>query len=191
MSLIFNLSRPSKIRLELVTNGDRLTSNDFKRLALCGINHFVVSMYDGDHQIKHFTDLFKKAGLNKNLYTLRDRWHDSNKNFGVKLTNRAGTIDIGNQPKVSVDKPCFYPSYSMTIDWNGDVLVCMQDWNKKIKFGNIQANTLLEIWKNKIYSKYRMSLIKGSRKLSPCNKCNADGTLHGENHANAWISKKK
>ena len=35
-----------------------------------------------------------------------------------------------------------------------------------------------------------MSLIKGSRKLSPCNKCNADGTLHGVNHANAWINKK-
>ena len=79
----------------------------------------------------------------------------------------------------------------MTIDWNGDVLVCMQDWNKKIKFGNIHANTLLEIWQNKIYSKYRMSLIKGSRKLSPCNKCNADGTLHGGNHADAWISKTK
>ena len=79
----------------------------------------------------------------------------------------------------------------MTIDWNGDVLVCMQDWNKKIKFGNIHSNTLLEIWKNKIYSKYRMSLIKGSRKLSPCNKCNADGTLHGGNHANAWMNKKK
>ena len=79
----------------------------------------------------------------------------------------------------------------MTIDWNGDVLVCMQDWNKKIKFGNIQANSLLEIWQNKIYSKYRMSLIKGRRKLSPCNKCNADGTLHGGNHANAWMSKTK
>ena len=32
---------------------------------------------------------------------------------------------------------------------------------------------------------------KGGRKLSPCNKCNADGTLHGVNHANAWASKKK
>ena len=182
---------PSKIRLELVTNGDRLGSDDFKRLEACGINHFVVSMYDGKHQIKHFTDLFKEAGLDKDRYTLRDRWHDSDKNFGVKLTNRAGTIDIGNQPEVFIDKPCFYPSYSMTIDWNGDVLVCMQDWNKKIKFGNVQSNTLLEIWKNKIYSKYRMSLIKGGRKLSPCNKCNADGTLHGKNHANAWVNKKK
>ena len=42
-------------------------------------------MYDGEHQIKHFDDLFKLAGLEKNQYTLRDRWHDSNKNFGVKL----------------------------------------------------------------------------------------------------------
>ena len=98
---------PSQIRLELVTNGDRLKPNDLKRLSSSGINHFVVSMYDGEHQIKHFNDLFKIAGLDKNQYTLRDRWHDSNKNFGVKLTNRAGTIDIGNQPEISVDKLAF------------------------------------------------------------------------------------
>ena len=65
----------------------------------------------------------------------------------------------------------------MTIDWNGDVLVCMQDWNKKIKFGNVKQIHYWRFGKNKIYSKYRMSLINGSRKLSPCNKCNADGTL--------------
>ena len=182
---------PSKIRLELVTNGDKLTAEDFKEFSSCGINHFVVSMYDGNHQIKHFTDLFKKAGLNQDSYSLRDRWHDSKKSFGLKLTNRAGTIDVGNQPEISTDKPCYYPSYSMTIDWNGDVLVCMQDWNKKIKFGNVNTSSLLEIWQNKIYSKYRNSLIKGKRKLSPCNKCNADGTLHGANHANAWMSKTK
>ena len=39
----------------------------------------------------------------------------------------------------------------MTIDWNGDVLVCMQDWNKKIKFGNIQANTLLRFGKQNLF----------------------------------------
>ena len=56
---------------------------------------------------------------------------------------------------------------------------------------NPQLEEALEIWQNKIYSKYRNSLIKGKRKLSPCNKCNADGTLHGANHANAWMSKTK
>ena len=28
---------------------------------------------------------------------LRDRWHGADKDYGLKLTNRTGTIDIGNQ----------------------------------------------------------------------------------------------
>ena len=182
---------PKDIRLELVTNGDKLTSKDFKHLFSIGINHFVVSLYDGEHQLKKFNTLFAKAGLSEEHYSLRDRWHDSDKNFGLKLTNRGGTIKIGEQPEVVLKKPCYYPSYSMTIDWNGDVLVCMQDWNKKVKFGNARSQSLLEIWQNKAFSKYRMSLLGGTRKFSPCNKCNAEGTMHGFNHADAWAYRQK
>ena len=177
--------------LELVTNGDKLTSKDFKNLFSIGINHFVVSLYDGEHQLKKFNTLFAKAGLSEEHYSLRDRWHDSDKNFGLKLTNRGGTIKIGEQPEVVLKKPCYYPSYSMTIDWNGDVLVCMQDWNKKVKFGNARSQSLFEIWQNKAFSKYRMSLLSGTRKFSPCNKCNAEGTMHGFNHADAWTYRQK
>ena len=182
---------PKNIRLELVTNGDKLTPKDFRNLFSIGINHFVVSLYDGEHQLKKFKDIFAKAGLNKEFYSLRDRWHDSDKNFGLKLTNRGGTIEIGEQPEVILKKPCYYPSYSITIDWNGDILVCMQDWNKKVKFGNVSSQSLFEIWQNKAFSKYRMSLLAGTRKFSPCNKCNAEGTMHGFNHADAWISRQK
>ena len=35
------------------------------------------------------------------------------------------------------------------IDWNGDVMLCVQDWNKKVKFGNLFSNTLLDSWNSK------------------------------------------
>ena len=41
-------------------------------------------------------------------------------------------------------------------------------------------------WKGKIISKYREDLIKGLRKSSPCNKCNAEGTVLGKSNAEAW-----
>ena len=62
---------PPQIRLELVTNGDRLKPNDLKKLSSSGINHFVVSMYDGEHQIKHFDDLFKLEFREKSIYFKR------------------------------------------------------------------------------------------------------------------------
>lgn len=35
-------------------------------------------------------------------------------------------------------------------------------------------------------SKYRTRLLKGERNLSPCNNCNAEGTVYGSKHAEAW-----
>ena len=43
-----------------------------------------------------------------------------------------------------------------------------------------------EIWNGPVLAKYRRSLLNGDRKLNPCNKCNADGMIYGENHHKAW-----
>lgn len=177
---------PKTVRLELVTNGDNLSVEDFLSMERAGIDHFVVSLYDGEHQVKKFIDIFAAAGLDENTYTLRDRWHTAEDAYGLKLTNRAGVVDIGDQPEIVLTNPCNYPAYSMTLDWNGDVLLCIQDWNKKVKFGNVGTQTLMEIWTSNALHKYRMRLLGGSRNCSPCNKCNADGTLHGFNHKIAW-----
>ena len=177
---------PSSIRLELVTNGDFLKAKNIKDLFAAGLDYIVVSMYDGPHQIEHFTKLFSEAGLDEERYILRDRWHTEEDSFGLKLTNRAGTINTGNQIEVNPHHPCNYTAYSMTVDWNGDVMLCMQDWNKKVKFGNVSQQTLTEVWFSKGLDKYRNKLLNGNRACAPCNKCNTDGTLHGHNHSVIW-----
>lgn len=174
------------IRLEIVTNGDHLTPELINALLTAGVHYIVVSMYDGPHQVGHFTGMFEKAGCTREHYILRDRWHTHEDNFGLKLTNRAGTVSIGSQDAVDVTKPCHYPVYSMTLDWNGDVLLCVQDWNKKVKLGNVYAQSLLDVWKSKALNKIRARLAAGRRNSPPCNRCNADGTLHGFNHITAW-----
>jgi len=72
------------------------------------------------------------------------------------------------------------------IDWNGDVMLCVQDWNKKVKFGNLFSNSLLDSWNSKALSRYRRTLGKGFRKDEPCKSCNVIGTLHGTNHLKSW-----
>lgn len=177
---------PDSIRLELVTNGDFLKVKNIQALHKAGLNFFVVSMYDGPEQIEKFKRLFTEAGLSEDSYVLRDRWHTETDSFGLKLTNRAGTINAGDQPEVIPHHPCFYTAYSLTIDWNGDVMLCMQDWNKKMKFGNVAQQTLIEVWNSKGLDNYRRKLLNGSRTCSPCHKCNTDGTLHGHNHSIIW-----
>lgn len=174
------------LRLEVVTNGDRLKPALIEDLYRAGVDFFVVSMYDGPHQVEHFKRMFEDVGAAANQYILRDRWHTDEDGFGLKLTNRAGMVSIGQQDPVDVTKPCHYPAYSMTVDWNGDVLLCVQDWHKKVKLGNLYAQTLLEIWRSKALHKIRARLAEGRRTEAPCNGCNADGTLHGFNHVEVW-----
>ncbi len=174
------------IILEIVTNGDTLNVELVKKLFENGLDIMIVSLYDGAHQIDHFKKIFKDAGISEDSYILRDRWYSLEVDYGVKLTNRAGVVTAGNQAVVDPNKPCNYPFYSMTVDWNGDVLLCLQDWNKKVKMGNISMSSMIDVWSSKGYKKYRRNLAKSRRVHSPCSECNTDGTLHGNKHVEAW-----
>jgi len=167
---------------EMTINGDFLTVNKIKKLINSGINKIVISLYDGVEQIDKFNKMFKEAGVNQDKYILRDRWYSADEDFGVKLTNRAGVISFGNQPKIDNNKPCYYPHYSMMIDWNGDCYLCTQDWTRRVKTGNLVYSSLIDVWQSSILKKYRKHLKNGKRDLYPCKNCNANGILHGFNH---------
>ena len=172
--------------VEIVTNGDVLTSKMLKNLYLAKASRVLISMYDGPEQIKKFKRLINKSKVPPEFIILRDRWYDKDNNFGVKLTNRTGTIKIGNQVSNTTHTTCYYPSYQFLIDWNGDVFLCPQDWQRRNTMGNMMQENIFDIWTGKIISKYRKELINGNRKLSPCNTCNAQGTLLGHNHVKIW-----
>ena len=175
-------------RVELVTSGDRLTQDTMANLHAVGLAMCVVNLYDGPQQETQFIDRFHRAGVPEDHYLLRDRWHGWERDWGVKLTNRAGVVTIGNQPPVVRDMTCYYPAYSMMVDWNGKVWVCAQDWNRQVALGDLTTQSPLEVWTSPMARTYRMALVHGRRGLSPCHGCNACGTLHGSGHAEAWAS---
>ncbi len=182
--IVKKLSNVSNV--EIITNGDVLSSKRLQDLYLANASKVLVSMYDGPEQIEKFEKMKKNANVPEDLLILRDRWYDKYNDFGVKLTNRAGTINTGIQEKVDKNKACFYPTYQCLIDWNGNVYLCPQDWQRKVSMGNIMQETFYEIWIGSALTKYRQNLLLGKRCSSPCKDCNADGTLLGKNHAEKW-----
>ncbi|MFL2883479.1 MAG: radical SAM/SPASM domain-containing protein [Pelagibacteraceae bacterium] len=172
--------------VEIITNGDVLTSKTLQDLYLAKTSRVLISMYDGPEQIEKFETLTKKANVPQDFVILRDRWYDADKDYGVKLTNRAGTIKTGIQPSLEKYSKCFYPTYQFLIDWNGDIFLCPQDWQRRVTMGNMMQETIMNIWKGKILTKFRKNLLKGKRNCAPCNSCNAEGTVLGYNHAKAW-----
>jgi len=172
--------------VEIVTNGDVLTSKILYDLYTANASKVLISMYDGPGQIAEFQKMIGSSRVPKELVILRDRWYGEDSDFGVKLTNRTGTVTIGNQVSKDTFTTCFYPSYQFLVDWNGDVFLCPQDWQRRVTMGNMMQETIFNIWVGNIISKYRKQLLKGKRILSPCNSCNANGTLLGKTHAKIW-----
>jgi len=174
-----------KIHIEIVTNGDKLTTKLITDLYLAGLSQMVVSMYDGPEQIEHFNNLFDECGIDEDLYTLRDRWYDGEEDYGLLYTNRAGSM--GEKLLSPHERPCYYPHYATYIDWNGDILLCCQDmYNRTVKFGNVLEKKLVDIWVDKKLNDFRKKLVKGERTISPCNNCTANGMIFGENHSKLW-----
>tara|TARA_B100000686_G_scaffold198632_1_gene205466 strand:- start:265 stop:1137 length:873 start_codon:yes stop_codon:yes gene_type:complete len=182
--IVKKLSKVSKV--EIITNGDVLSSKRLQELYISDVSKILVSMYDGPEQIEKFKKMTMQANVPEDLVILRDRWYDKYNDFGVKLTNRTGTVKTGDQEKIGKYQKCFYPTYQFLIDWNGNVFLCPQDWQRRMSMGNMMQETLFQIWTGKILVKYRKDLLSGKRSSSPCSECNANGTLLGKNHAEKW-----
>ena len=178
--------------VEIITNGDLVNKKSLMEIYNSKATRLLISLYDGPEQLKKFKTLLQDLDIPKDFVILRDRWYSDKKDYGVKLTNRVGTVGVGNQPdyKNYLKTKCFYTAYQTLIDWNGDIFLCPQDWQRRQTMGNIMQTNFFDIWSGPILSKYRRELLNGNRNLNPCNKCNADGTVYGEKHYRAWMEKK-
>ena len=185
---IFIINELAKIgQVEIITNGDTINDEELREIYSSNASRLLISLYDGSDQLKKFQEMIERNKIPKDFVILRDRWYSDKKDFGVKLTNRVGTVSVGNQDKIQINKKCYYTSYQLLIDWNGDVFLCPQDWQRRVTMGNIMQKSFFDIWNGKILNKFRTLHLKGDRSQSPCNSCNANGMVYGEKHSKAWV----
>ena len=120
------------------------------------------------------------------------------KGQGVKTrvagaTNRAGSL--GSYEKISPGADCYngsgpgaawrrfmnrarhvvgchVPFYEMSILFNGDVLICSEDWNRATVLGNAATQSLKEIWNSEKANENRRLLLKKKfEQLDSCKGC--------------------
>jgi len=58
----------------------------------------------------------------------------------------------------------------MTIKSDGEVHMCMEDYNNEIFLGNAFVQNLKKIWNDKLYQQFREDHFS----LNPCIKCNKE-----------------
>ena len=177
-------------KIELITNGDVLNLTRIEKLFSSGLSTLLISVYDGPEDMDKFQNLCKEANLDKDQFVIRNRYLPPDKDYGITMSNRGGLMEnavhsVKPLSKSSTD-PCYYPSYSFFIDYNGDVLVCTHDWGKKFVIGNCNQKSFKDLWLDEKWMKAREKLTQGKRDFSPCNICDVDGMRMGGKHAEAW-----
>jgi cyclic pyranopterin phosphate synthase len=129
----------------LFTNGDLLTDARYESLMSAGIEYIVITSHDGKPHPKRLRQIVQFPG-------------------DLDLTNRGGTMTT--LPAATAEdhlQPCFAPSEMLIVTVAGDVLLCYEDAERMHSFGNLQMQTLEEIWFAPILVALRDKLERGNR----------------------------
>ncbi|MDY6915707.1 MAG: SPASM domain-containing protein [Candidatus Cloacimonadota bacterium] len=148
----------------VVSNGDFLDEEKFKKFIKMGVDHFSITNYD-DFKRTKLEFLQKKYPLHIHVRSYKD----------YEKTDRTGEIF---KKKKEVKEPCLRPATQLVINWKGEVLLCCMDYYAKVVLGNIKNEKLWTIWNSEKFQNYRNLLKKGERqKIDICKHCDDPGEI--------------
>jgi radical SAM protein with 4Fe4S-binding SPASM domain len=154
-------------RIEIYTNGTLLDEPRLMTLLELGVSKFTVTRHHGikDYPFEalyHRLDRDVKAKVNYQNYRELD------------LFSRGGLVDVGykkEKPPLSI--PCYIPKSLFVITVDGNVVPCFEDYNEQNVMGNVQENSIAEIWNFEKYRQFREDLKQNKRAAYPvCRSCN-------------------
>lgn len=188
----------------LNTNGDYFRSkDDIMRFFDKGGRHLQINIYSSDYDsekaeeaaTKRFNviqgwvnELSETVGImqGRSLYNYsKERrcnvvWKGELEGFKgtMKLTNRGGILGTIPEP---LRKGCTRPFRNMNINWQGDVLLCCQDYHGVVKFGNVMDKSVSELWNSYALNVYRVKLLGKDRRIPVCDQCDYSGGVYQHN----------
>ena len=171
--------------LELKTNGLTLDLGKITKIFNAGLDTLYINDYSSDK--KHHGNILK---LIEDLDTVRrfkghyepkfniyyDRIQIGLRDSNAVLNSRAGTSPNKPKPNKAITQPCFRPMEMMTISPSGTVGLCSEDFHYRSNMGNINNESLLNIWMSERWITLRKDLASGNRKNTDiCSECDYKG----------------
>lgn len=163
-------------KIEIVTSGFRLNAKLANKLFKSGLSELLVNHYGNSLRLSEsLNDLvkdFENSPYHNNI-SIYLRLKDE------VLSNRSGDAINAKVPDKSLPLWCSLPFEQLYLNYAGDVILCCSDVLWKVVLGNINNNTIKEIWYNQQFSEIRKALLKGRRdKIEACKRCDFLGMKH-------------
>lgn len=161
----------SNVRLLVNTNGYKFDKyiDIYKQIDTVAFNVYYNYTYDDYLQFKE-----KYKSLSNVFVKRRKEGEESEQ---VNYNSRSGAILVENLTDViSSDKHygyCNKPFGNIFIDWNGDYILCCNDWVIMEPLDNVHNTSIIDFYNyNTKLQKYKKMLSQHKRIMSPCNTCN-------------------
>ena len=75
-------------------------------------------------------------------------------------------------PKKKIPKACSYPFTNLAVNSDGTVVICCVDWSRGTLVGNVNENSLVDIWNGEPLKRIRRLHLDGKRsEISSCKNC--------------------
>lgn len=175
----------------LSTNGDKLTVDIAGRLFANGLDSLLVNLYDDRNglierafaigrQVEASGVRLLSMGANGAFPMIANR---TVKHFILNdarefaegfrgIDNRAGNVAGFATLDAPLAMDCERPLIYTHIKWNGDMILCCQDWKSEVVFGNLNNMSVIEAFNSDIAEFYRSKLAARDRtELEVCRNC--------------------
>jgi len=129
-----------------------------------------------EHQIEDVKRLAKEMGVDQVRFKtaqVYDYTNDpnhlipENSRYSRYIKNLDGTF----RPKNKMANRCWKLWHANVITWDGQVVPCCFDKDAKHKLGNLQTDSMRDVFQNPNYKKFRSKLLKGRKNIDICANC--------------------
>ena len=127
-----------------------------------------------NYSYNQYKQFHQKYGEYKNIYVKRRK--EGEESEVVNYNSRSGAIVNDMTMVIAKDTNygfCNKPFVNIFIDWNGDYILCCNDWVIMEPLDNVHNTSILDFYNNNPkLQKYKKMLKMEKRIMAPCSTCN-------------------
>jgi len=166
-------------KTEVHTNGLKLNARNGQELLEAGLDILIINNYSQEGKLHR--------GVQEFLSETAPKYPNCHievhlRQLDQQLLNRGGTAPNGLKLEKALPLPCVLPFDEMVVTADGRVSICCQDHNFAHVTGNVNHQTLEEIWFGEAFTQVRAELKQGNRQHPLCQGCDFRG--YKEEHLN-------
>ncbi len=163
----------------MVFSADAADSDLYKKLRVNG------SLEKTIQNIKMFKEIQKKHYSSNKIITRvsgvkfsKEQNFESMMKLWGDLVDQVAFVDYNpwensyEKPPNGLNTPCSDLWRRMFVWWDGKINPCDVDYKSKLNIGNLEQNSIKELWNSKYYQELRSNHLENKRQnISPCNAC--------------------